>query len=151
MALFGDEPKFEEEVEDDKNRLFETVQKSSSSIGNYVKLLLVVAAGVIVVGILVSYLTLPGVGDKVKAPKGLEEQVRDHLSIKEKRTAKDMTVYYCGSSYWADVEVETRPDIPNSPINLVSRYSVTAMRADKDDWNITSTPVAGEAPGVPCQ
>jgi hypothetical protein len=143
MAPFEDE-------EDDKNRLFETHQTSSRSIGNYVRLLLIVAACVAVVGFVISYFTLPGIGDKVRAPKGLEEQIRDHLSIKEKRSATDMTFYYCGTSYWVAVEVETRPDIPDSPINRVSRYRVNATQADNQDWNLTSTPVTGTDPDVPC-
>lgn len=143
---------FEEEVDevDDKNRLFETLQTSSRSIGSYVKLLLIVAACVVVAGFVVSYLTLPGVGSQVKAPKGLEEQVRDHLAIKERRTATDMTVYYCGKSYWVNVQVEVRPDIPNSPINLIPRYHVTAVQADNQDWNLTSTPVAAKDEDIPC-
>jgi hypothetical protein len=134
----------------EKNRLFETLEEETGHERNYLKLLGLVAAGVVVIGAVVFYFSLPGVGDKVKAPKGLEDQVRDHLLIKEKRTPTDMTFYYCGKYYWAAVEVETRPDIPGAPINRVSRYRVAAIQADAEDWNITAVPVTGTDPDVPC-
>jgi hypothetical protein len=134
----------------EKNRLFETQHENEEISRNYFRVFAIVSVLVVVIGVGVFYLTLPGVGDKVKAPRGLEDQVRDHLLIKEKRTPTDMTVYYCGKFYWAAVEVETRPDIPNTPINKVSRYRVTALQADNDTWSITATPVNGTEPDVPC-
>lgn len=139
----------EEEV--DKNRLFETHQKSSRSFGQYLKILLIVAAGVILVGAVIFYVTLPGVGDKVRAPAGLEDGIRDHLLVKEKRTATDITVYYCGTFYSASADVETRPDIPGTPINRISRYKITAIQAGSGEWNVTAAPVTGSDEIVACK
>ncbi len=134
----------------EKNRLFETVDRSSRSVGQYLKLLLIVAGGILVVAAILFYLTLPAVGDKVKAPAGLEDRIRDHLLTKEKRTATDMAVYYCGKFYWAAVDVETRPDIPGAPINRISLYRVTAVQDASGEWTLTAAPVEGKDAGVPC-
>lgn len=136
---------------DDKNRLFETHQTASRSLGNYFKLMLIVAACVAVAGAVIFYFTLPGIGDRVKAPAGLEDQIRNHLIDKEKRTPTDIAVYYCGNFYWAAVDVETRPDIPGTPINRVSRFRVTAIQTDASSWTISAVPVSGPDPDVPCK
>lgn len=140
---------FDDDV--DKNRLFETHQKSTRSFGQYLKILLIVAAGVVLVGTIVFYMNLPGAGDKVKAPAGLEDRIRDHLLVKEKRNATDITFYYCGTFYGAAAEVQTRPDIPGSPINQISRYKIAATPSGPDDWSITATPVIGADEVIPCK
>src|SRR5438067_2074395 len=112
MALFDEyESEEYESGKDDKNRLFETQQRTTRSGRGYLKLLLIVAIVVIAAGGLIFYFALPGVGDAVKAPEGLEDATRNHFLEKEKRTMTDGSVFYCGSFYWIKVDVEKRPDI----------------------------------------
>jgi len=133
----------------EKNRLFETLDKEESSNRNYAKLLIIAAAIVLVAGGVIFYLMLPGAGDQVRAPKGLEEAVRNHLLDNQKRVATDIVFYYCGGdSYWARAGVETRKDIPN-PIYKLDSYAVTAKGQDPN-WQITSKPISSQNDDKPC-
>jgi hypothetical protein len=133
----------------EKDRLFETLDKEESSNRSYAKLLIVAAVAVLVAGAVIFYMMLPGVGDKVRAPKDLEQAVRDSLLDKQKRVATDITVYYCGGdSYWARAGVETRKDVPN-PIYKLDSYAVSAKGQDPN-WEITSKPIQSAADDKPC-
>jgi hypothetical protein len=133
----------------EKDRLFETLDKEESSNRNYTKLFLIAVVIVLIAGGVVFYMMLPGVGDQVRAPKGLEQAVRDHLLDKQKRVATDITFYYCGGhSYWARSGVETRTDIPN-PIYRLDKYVVNA-RGQDPNWEITSKPVNSTDDDKPC-
>lgn len=132
----------------EKNRLFQTLKEEEPSERNYLKLLGIVAIIVLVAGIAISYLMMPGVGDEIRAPKGLEPAVRDHFLTKEKRTATDITFYQCEGFFWARVGVETRSDIPN-PIFKIATYSARAT-ANGDAWNITAQPVTSPETDKPC-
>jgi hypothetical protein len=133
----------------EKNRLFQTLKEETPSERNYLKLLGIVAIIVLVAGVAISYLMLPGVGDAILAPKGLELAVRDHFLTKEKRTATDITFYQCEGFYGARVGVETRNDIPN-PLYKIATYTARAT-ANGDAWNITAQPVTSPEPDKPCQ
>ena len=50
----------------EKDRLFETVHKTEDSSRNYFKILGIVGLCVLVIGAVVYYLTLPGVGSRVR-------------------------------------------------------------------------------------
>jgi hypothetical protein len=133
----------------EKDRLFETLDKERSGNRSYAKLLLIAVVIVLIAGGLVFYLMLPGVGDQVRAPKGLEQAVRDHLLDKQKRVATDIVFYYCGGdSYWAHAGVETRTDIPN-PVYKLNKYAVNAKGQDPS-WEITSKPVNSPDDDKPC-
>jgi hypothetical protein len=133
----------------DKDRLFETLDKEETSNRSYAKLLVVAAVVVLIAGGVIFYMTLPGAGDQVRAPKGLEQAVRDHLLDKQKRVATDIVFYYCGGdSYWAHAGVNTRTDIPN-PVYRLDKYAVSAKGKDPN-WEITSKPVNSPADDRPC-
>ena len=149
MGIFDQINESEQANDDGKNRLFQTHVESSGKSRTYLKLLGIVVVVVIIAGIVVSYVTLPQPGDLVRAPKGLEEAVRDHFLVNEKRTATDVTVYYCGTFYWARVGVEKRPDIKTNPLYLLSTYTARAT-ADEGKWKIMSGPVTSPEMDVPC-
>jgi hypothetical protein len=133
----------------EKNRLFETLDKEETSSRSYAKLLLISAVAVLIAGGVIFYMMLPGVGDKVRAPTGLEQAVRDHLQDKQKRVATGISFYYCGgNAYWAHSGVETRKDIPN-PIYKLDSYAVSAKGEDPN-WEITSKPIQSPADDKPC-
>jgi hypothetical protein len=133
----------------EKDRLFETLKKEEAGNRNYVKLFLIAVVIVLIAGGVIFYMTLPGVGDKVRAPKGLEQAVRDHLLDKQKRVATDIVFYYCGTDfYWAHAGVEKRTDIPN-PIYRLDTYAVKAKGVDPN-WDINSKPVNSADDDKPC-
>ena len=151
MSLFEEQESDEYRSEnDDKNRLFETQQRNVRSWHHYFKLLLIVSVFVILVGALIFYFTLPGVGDAVKAPDALEDAVRVHFLDKEKRTMTGASTYYCDKYYWIKVDVEKRPDIVGKPNNTVSKYIAKAEPQPDGTWAVTATPVTGDDWGTPC-
>lgn len=147
MALF----EVEEEKVDDKNRLFETHKKATRSLGSYIKVLLVVAVLVAVAGGVLMYVTAPGIGDPVLRPAGLEPELRHHFLDVEKRDATDMAYFLCDGFFWIRVRVETRPDIPGKPHNMVDKYRAKASAATDGRWMITASPILSDADNVPCK
>jgi hypothetical protein len=136
----------------EKEHLFETVQKTGGSARKYLTVLGIVAVFVIIGGIVLSYLTLPKAGDKVLGPQGLEQALRDHFQLVEKRTATDIDFYYCESFYWARVGVEKRPDIKTNPIYLVDKYKAAAQKREDGTWNVISaTPITSPDQDQPCR
>ncbi len=137
-------------AEDEKVRLFQTHQEKTRSSKHYLKLLLFVAFIVAAAGAVVYYITLPGVGSQVLGPKGLEDEIRANFLDKQKRTADEITFFYCKDYYWARVGVEARTDIPGNPVYKVSRYRAKAVRRDDDTWDITASPITDPDMDVPC-
>ncbi len=138
-------------VDVEKNRLFQTQQESVASSQNYLKLLAIVVVCIAIIGAVVFYLTLPRVGDRIRAPKELEDAVRSHFLDKEKRTATDITFYKCDKYYWAHTEVETRTDIPGNPLSRVSSYATKATPRDDGKWEITALPITSPDMDTPCR
>lgn len=132
----------------EKNRLFQTLKEEAPSERNYLKLLGIVAVIVLVAGVGISYLMMPGVGDEVRVSREVEMAVRDHFLIKEKRTATDITFYQCDGFYGARVRVETRTDIPN-PIYKIAAYTARTT-ANGTDWNVTAQPITSPEMDKPC-
>lgn len=133
----------------EKDRLFETLEKEQTSNRSYAKILAVAILLVVIAGVVIFYLTLPKPGDTVRAPKGLEQAVRDHLQEKQRRDATDITFYYCGpNSYWARAGVEIRKDIPN-PVYKIGTYAVTA-RGTEEKWDLASRPISTQDDDRPC-
>jgi hypothetical protein len=151
MGLF-DQVEEPEPVADDpveKNRLFETLQENTESSRNYLKLISIVIVGVIILGAVVYYLMMPGIGDQVRAPQGLEDAVRSYMQEKQKRTATDITFFKCEGYYWARVDVEERPDIKTDPVYKYSRYRAKAVEGG-GTWDISASPVTDDSLDVPC-
>lgn len=132
-----------------EERLFETLEKETGNARKYLKVFGILVLLIIVAGIGVAYLTLPSVGDKVRAPAGLEDAVRDHFLTKEKRTATDIVFYKCDGFFGARVGVETRNDLPN-PIFKLDSYSAKAV-PNGPQWDITATPLGTNEEYSPCR
>ena len=132
----------------EKNRLFQTFKEEAPSERNYRKLLGIVVVAVIIGGVIISYLMMPGVGDEVRVSREVELAVRDHFLTREKRTATDITFYQCDGFYDARVGVETRTDVPN-PIYKVATYSARAT-ANGGAWNIAAQPITSPEMDRPC-
>lgn len=133
----------------DKDRLFETVEKTKSSSRKYLGVLGIVAVVVIVAGVAGSYYMTPGIGDKILAPKGLEIVLREHMLTKAKRDSTDIAYYKCEGFVWARVGVETRADIPN-PVFRLATYAAKAT-PNGETWDITATPISTPEMDVPCR
>jgi hypothetical protein len=131
------------------DHLFDTLREKSGSERNYLKLFGFVVAGVILAGIAVFYITLPGIGDAVRGSTELELAVRDHFLTVQKRTATDITFYQCDGYYGARVGVETRTDLPN-PVFRIGTYSARAVDRG-GQWEITAAPITPPAQFTPCQ
>lgn len=154
MGLFDEVYDQDDELDakddDDKNRLFETHQKTTRSIGQYLKLLLIVAVFVLIAGGAIFYFTLPGKGDQVAEPKGLADDVRVYFVDKVKRDVKTMTVFYCETSYWVRVEVELRKDIPGQAADPITKYKANAVEGADGRWSVTASPITSPEGDVPC-
>ncbi|MFN0139306.1 MAG: hypothetical protein ACKVQW_04370 [Pyrinomonadaceae bacterium] len=135
-------------VDVEKNRLFETLNAETPSERNYLKLLGLVAVVVVIGGLIVSYLMIPGVGDEVRVSREVELAIRNHFLEREKRTATDITFYQCDGFFGARVGVETRTDMPN-PIYRIATYSARAT-ATGDAWNVTAQPITSPEMDKPC-
>jgi hypothetical protein len=133
-----------------EDRLFQTHDRTSRSGTQYLRLLSVVSVLVVIAGALALYLTLPDIGDQVRAPKGLEEAVRTHFLDVEKRNAGDIFFYYCEDYYWARVEVETRPDVKTNPSYQIGTYAARASTASSG-WEIKAIPITSSELERPCQ
>jgi hypothetical protein len=72
------------------------------------------------------YLSLPGIGDEVKAPKELEDQVYDYMLTKEKRTTSEMVFYKCDGYFWVKLMAEPRAYPPSNLRDPVNQYRLTA-------------------------
>jgi len=142
------EPVSGQAVKVEKNRLFQTVEKTKGSSRKYLIVLGVVAVFVIAAGVTASYLTLPGVGDKVLAPRGLDQSMREHFLTKQKRDMTVNTVYQCEGFFWTRVGVETRNDLPN-PVFRIGTYAARAT-PNGDGWDITAAPITSPEMDVPC-
>ncbi len=152
MALFEEEDQTLGDADDiEKSRLFETHQKASRSLGNYIKLVLIVGVIVAIGVVAIGYLTLPAVGDKVLAPAGLEESVRRHFIETEKRDTTEMAFFQCEQFYWVRVEVVKRPDISSMPNNMVGTFRAKASQVNDGSWSITASPVTTGQQDEPCQ
>jgi hypothetical protein len=148
MALF-DQP--EEEADNDKNRLFETQQRTGKSIRDYVKFLTPIVI-IVIVGIGATfYFSLPSVGDRVRPSQDLYDAVYDHMLIEKKRTVSDMDFYYCNSFYTASIDVEPKPVAPTKPEDLSLRFKAIARRGDDGKWQIAATALQTKDKFVPCQ
>lgn len=135
-------------VQVEKDRLFETVEKTKGSSKKYIGVLAIVAVIVSIGGATAWYLNRPGIGDKIRVSSAVELAVRDHFLLKEKRTATDISFYQCEGFYWARVGVETRTDIPN-PLLRVPFFKARISQTG-DPTAITAAPIASPAEDQPC-
>lgn len=135
----------------EKDRLFETAQKTVDSSRNYLKLFAIVVVFIAIAAAVVIYLTLPGVGDRVRVSRELEDAVRSHFLEKEKRTAGDITFYKCDKYTWAHTDVEARTDIPGNPLAKVSAYATRITDRGDGTFEITASPITSPEMDTPCR
>lgn len=152
--LDADEEQQPDEIrfdEDSKIRLFETQQKTSKSIHDYVKHFLPFALIVIVgLGVLY-YFTLPGIGDEVRASNDIYDSVYDYMLTKEKRTATDMTFYKCDGYYWVKVLAQPRAYPTSLRLDPVNQYRLTAKQQADGTYQIATLPLPSAQDDVPCR
>lgn len=150
MSLFGDTETADAPADpNDKNRLFETHSRAGRSKRGYLQLFGLVVAAVVVVGGIVVFLTMPGTGDEVRAPRGLEDAVKNHFLESEKRSVIAATFYSCGDSYSARVNLENRPDIKARSMDEGHRHVVATEDAN-GRWSVRTIATEPKEPGDNC-
>jgi hypothetical protein len=154
MSLLDADEEQQDEVrfdEDSKIRLFETQQKNSKSIHDYVKHFLPFAV-IVIVGLGVLYYFMqPGIGDEVRASNEMYDSVYDHMLTKEKRTATEMTFYKCDGYYWVKVLAEPRSYPPSLRLDPVNQYRLTARQQVDGKYQIVTLPLPSQNDDVPCK
>jgi len=154
MGLLDADEEQQDEIrfdEDSKIRLFETQQKTSKSVHDYVKHFLPFAL-IVIVGLGVLYYFLqPGVGDEVRASDEMYTSVYDHMLTKEKRTASEMTFYKCDGYYWVKVLAQPRVYPPSLRLDPVNQYRLTAKEQPDGKYQITTLPSQSQQDDVPCK
>ena len=113
-------------------------------------MLVVIGFVVAAAGGVIFYLNLPGRGDQVRPPRGLETAVRTHFLDVEKRNSGDISFYYCEAYYWARVEVEKRPDIKTNPVYQIGSYAARGVLVNESGWEIAATPITSAELDIPC-
>jgi hypothetical protein len=140
MGLFDEEnlPVEEDELFDDKEkiRLFQTHQASGKSIKHYLKVILPIVIGVLVVVGLVVYFMLPARGDVIRAPHEMADAIEAYYADTERRSVADMTAYYCEDHYAATVQLESIPYIPGKPRDPNLPRHVLAFNKGNSGWEI---------------
>ncbi len=149
MGLFEHFDDYDEPGGDDKNRLFETHKSSSRSARDYLKLFAAVVIAVVAIGGAIVYFTMPGIGDEVRPPQGLDASVRAHFLEREKRAVEAVSYFTCGDHYWARVGLEKRPDITARQLDEGHRR-VEAVETSAGVWQITSAPLSSPGSAQPC-
>lgn len=150
MSLFEEEENSIDFSEEDKIRLFETQKRSERSIRDYAKFFLPIALVVIVGIAAVMYFTLPGIGDRVKAPLELEYAVYDYMLTREKRSVSEIAFYNCDGYYWVKVLAEPRSYPQSNLLDAVNQYRLTARQTEGAPWQITTLPLPATENDVPC-
>ena len=152
--LDADEEKQSDEIrfdEDSKIRLFETQQKTSKSVHDYIKHFLPVAL-IVIVGIgVIYYFMQPGIGDEVRASDEMYDSVYDYMLSKEKRTATDMTFYKCDGYYWVKVLAQPRAYPPSLRLDPVNQYRLTARQQPDGTYQVATLPLPSQQDDVPCK
>ena len=146
MALF-DEENIPDDVE--KSRLFDTIKGEDASSYGYLKHLLPVVLIVGLIGVAVIYFYLPGVGDEVKAPTGLDVALNEYFLKNEKRPVTEASYFYCKDFYWVRVVLERRADVTARHLDAGHRRAI-AVENGNGPWAITSTPAAEGQVDTPC-
>ncbi len=146
MALFDDE-NIPDHVE--KSRLFDTIKGEDASSFGYLKHLLPVVLVVGLIGAGMIYFYLPGVGDEVNVPTGLDVALNEYFLKNEKRPVTESAYFYCKDFYWVRVVLERRADVTARQLDAGHRRAIAAENGN-GSWTITSTPAAEGQADTPC-
>ncbi|MGD9563919.1 MAG: hypothetical protein AB7F88_17965 [Pyrinomonadaceae bacterium] len=134
----------------EKSRLFDTLNDEDRSARDYLKVLLPVVLAIIVISLVVIYFTVPGAGDEVRPPDGLDEAIKTYYRENEKRDVSGVVYFYCEGSHTARVSLEQRPDITAREFDHGNRRAV-AIRNTDGTWQLSSKTVEPNETFVPCQ
>ena len=134
---------------DSKIRLFETHQKSSKSIHDYIKQFLPVAVAAVVLLVVFGFFMTPGAGDEVRAPDDVYNAVYDHMLTNEKRSMSEVKFYKCDGFYWVKLLAEPRPFPPSNPEDQVNQYRLAVEQAGTA-WNVTTLNLQKPESDMPC-
>jgi hypothetical protein len=148
MGLFDEEnPPVEESSlfdEKDKVRLFQTHNESGKSISHYLKVILPIVLGVIIIGALAFYFMLPSRGDVVRSPSGMEDAIDGYYADTERRSVENVTTYYCEDHYAATVQLVPNSYIPGKAEDRNLPRHVVAFKKEGSGWDIK--PSTAESP-----
>jgi hypothetical protein len=140
MGLFDEEnlPVEQDQLFDEKEkiRLFQTHQASGKSVKHYLKVILPIVIGVLIVAGLVVYFMLPARGDVVRAPHEMADAIEAYYADTERRSVADVTAYYCEDHYAATVQLEPIPYIPGKPRDPTLPRHVLAFNKENSGWEI---------------
>jgi hypothetical protein len=135
--------------DESKIRLFETQQKSSKSIHDYVKKFFPVAIGAIVILLIAGYLMMPGTGDEVRASDDLYNAVYQHKVTHEKRSISEAAFYKCDGFYWVRILAEPKQFPPSNPEDPVNQYRLS-VKQDGGSWQVATLPLPTKENDKPC-
>jgi len=134
----------------EKVRLFETQKRRDTSGKNYAKLLIPIALLVLAAIAAAVWLTRPNIGDEVKPPGTLRQQVYSYMLDKEKRTATEMTFYKCDGFLWVKAVAEPRSYPPSNLLDDVNQFRLSARQNGEDIWQIETLALPAKPDDVPC-
>ncbi|MGI8812222.1 MAG: hypothetical protein ACR2IH_06790 [Pyrinomonadaceae bacterium] len=143
-----DEDKFDEK---DKVRLFQTVNEQASSAHHYARVLLPIAAFVLVGLIAFVFITRKGVGDEIMPAAAMRSQVYDYMLTTEKRAPTEMTFFKCDGYYWIKILAEPKPFPPSLVLDDVNQFRLEVRQAGDDKWQVSKLPLQTGENDVPCR
>jgi hypothetical protein len=153
MSLFEPEENEAETAFDEKGgtHLFETQQRSSKSVQNYIKRFLPV--GVVAVLILagIIWLMQPGMGDPIAVSTELKQAVDDYMQANEKRTVSEKTFYKCNGYYWVKILAEPRAYPPSVRDDPANQYRLEVRSSDGKTADIKTLPLPAKENDIPCK
>jgi hypothetical protein len=153
MSLLEPEEENADDVafdEDSKIRLFETQQRSSKSVHEYViKFLPVGLIAIVIIGAII-WLMQPGIGDPVAVPSELKQSVYDYMSGTEKRSITEIGFYKCSGYYWVKILAEPRAYPPSNLEDAVNQYRLEVRSSDGKTAEIKTLPAPANASNKPC-
>ena len=136
--------------EDSKIHLFETQQRSSKSVRNYIKKFLPVALVAIIILAGIIWLMQPGVGDAIAVSSDMKQAAIDYMQNTEKRTVREMTFYKCNGYYWVKILAEPRSYPPSVLDDPVNQYRLTMKKQEDGSIGIDTLPLPPKEHDVPC-
>jgi hypothetical protein len=132
---------------DSKIRLFETHQKTSKGVHDYIRKFLPVAVAAIVILVVFGFFMTPRAGDEVRAPDEVYNAVYEHIVTKEKRSISEAKFYKCEGYYWVQILAEPKPFPPSNPEDPVNQYRLAAQQSGSV-WSVETLQKSEK--DVPC-
>ena len=151
MRLFDDEEKPDLFDEEEKVRLFETFERSTRSFKDYAKVILPIVVLVLIVMAVIMYQSRPQIGDNVRPDQDLYDAVYDNMLTQQKRQARDMNFYYCGTFDAAEIAVVPKPIAGARWEDAATQFKAVARKSDDGSWQVKAFPLRPNEPFHPCE